>query len=207
VTRDAIPETYRLLAICYLRLNKNTEAEKFLALYKHSADSIANQNTSDNYQRLLVQFETEKKEATIAALQNENILKGKLSSNQKLFIILLATSLGLVLIAVWAFSRNHRKRRKLESELAEQQIKHARQLQHEKEEKMTSDFNKQLAEVQLTALSAQMNPHFIFNCMNSIQKYVLKNEKTKALEFLQNFSELMRHVLDNSSKAKVALDE
>ena len=176
VTRDAIPETYRLLAICYLRLNKNDEAEKFLALYKHSADSIANQNTSDNYERLLVQFETEKKEATIAALQNENILKGKLSRNQKLFIILLAATLGLVLIAVWAFSRNHRKRRKLESELLQQQAKHAEQLQHEKEEKMTSDFNKQLAEVQLTALSAQMNPHFIFNCMNSIQKYVLKNE-------------------------------
>lgn len=207
VTRDAIPETYRLLALCYLRLNKNKEAENALALYKHTSDSIANQNTSDNYQRLLVQFETEKKEATIAALQNENVLKGKLSRNQKLFIILLAATLGLVLIGVWAFSRNYKKRRKLESELLEQQVKHARQLQDQKEEKMTSDFNKQLAEVQLTALSAQMNPHFIFNCMNSIQKYVLKNEKTKALEFLQNFSELMRHVLDNSSKTKVALDE
>ena len=207
VTRNAIPETYRLLAICHLRLNRNKEAEEFLALYKHTADSIATQNTNDNYQRLLLQFETEKKEATIAALQNENRLKEKLSRNQKLFIILLATTLGLVLVALWAFSRNHRKRRKLESELLQQQAKHARQLQHEKEEKMTSDFNKQLAEVQLTALSAQMNPHFIFNCMNSIQKYVLKNEKTKALEFLQNFSELMRHVLDNSSKTKVGLDE
>lgn len=207
VTRDAIPETYRLLTICYLRLMNVEEAERSLALYKHTADSIAAQNTSDNYQRILVQFETEKKEAMIAALQNENILKGKLSRNQKLFIILLATSLALVLIAVWAFSRNYRKRRKLEKQLLEQQVKHAQQLQHEKEEKMTSDFNKQLAEVQLTALSAQMNPHFIFNCMNSIQKFVLKNEKTKALEFLQNFSELMRHVLDNSSKTKVALDE
>jgi hypothetical protein len=207
VTRNAIPETYRLLAICYLRLKKNREAETFLGLYKHSADSIAGQNTSDDYQRLLLQFETEKKEATIAALQSENLLKEKLSRNQKLFIFLLATTLGLVLVAVLAFSRNHRKRRKLESELRQQQAKHAQQLQQEKEEKMTSEFNKQLAEVQLTALSAQMNPHFIFNCMNSIQKYVLKNEKTKALEFLQNFSELMRHVLDNSSKTKVALDE
>ena len=207
VTRNAIPETYRLLAICHLRLNKNKEAEGFLALYKHYADSIATQNNNDNYQRLLLQFETEKKEATISALQNENLLKEKLFRNQKLFIILLATTLGLVLVAVWAFSRNHRKRRKLKNELLQQQAKHAQQLQHEKEEKMTSDFNKQLAEVQLTALSAQMNPHFIFNCMNSIQKYVLKNEKLKALEFLQNFSELMRHVLDNSSKTKVALDE
>ncbi len=67
--------------------------------------------------------------------------------------------------------------------------------------------DKQLAEVQLTALSAQMNPHFIFNCMNSIQKYILKNEKEKALIFLQNFSELMRIVLDNSTKTKLPLGD
>ncbi|MFZ1528937.1 MAG: histidine kinase [Ferruginibacter sp.] len=68
-------------------------------------------------------------------------------------------------------------------------------------------FDRQLAEVQMTALSAQMNPHFLFNCMNSIQKYVLKNEKDKALDFLQHFSELMRIVLDNSAKTKVPLQE
>ena len=72
---------------------------------------------------------------------------------------------------------------------------------------MLAEFNKQLAEVQLTARSAQMNPHFIFNCMNSVQKYILKNEKTRAMEFLQNFSDLMRSVLDNSAKTKVGLDE
>ena len=67
--------------------------------------------------------------------------------------------------------------------------------------------DKRIAEEQLIALNAQMNPHFIFNCMNSIQKYILKNEKAKALEFLQKFSELMRAVLDNSAKQEIALDE
>ena len=81
------------------------------------------------------------------------------------------------------------------------------QLEKEKEEKMMMAFDKQIAEAQLTALNAQMNPHFIFNCMNSIQKYILKNEKGKALDFLQNFSDLMRSVLDHSTKTKVALDE
>jgi sensor histidine kinase YesM len=80
-------------------------------------------------------------------------------------------------------------------------------LEQEKEEKLLAEFDKQIAEAQLTALSAQMNPHFIFNCMNSIQKYVLKNEKEKALAFLQHFSELMRIVLDNSTKTRVPLDE
>jgi sensor histidine kinase YesM len=92
-------------------------------------------------------------------------------------------------------------------ELQKQQEQFNRQLLKQKEEKLVAEFDKQLAEVQLTALSAQMNPHFIFNCMNSIQKYVLKNEKTRALHFLQNFSELMRLVLDNSVKTKIGLDE
>jgi len=81
------------------------------------------------------------------------------------------------------------------------------QLEKEKEEKLLMEFDKQIAEAQLSALNAQMNPHFIFNCMNSIQKYILKNEKSKALDFLQNFSDLMRSVLDSSTKTTVTLDE
>ena len=80
-------------------------------------------------------------------------------------------------------------------------------LEKEKEQKLTAEFDKQIAEAQLTALNAQMNPHFIFNCMNSIQKYILKNEKAKALDFLQHFSELMRSVLDSSTKTRITLDE
>lgn len=80
-------------------------------------------------------------------------------------------------------------------------------LEREREEKLMAEFDKQIAEAQLTALNAQMNPHFIFNCMNSIQKYILKNEKSKALDFLQHFSELMRSVLDHSTKTKVGLDD
>jgi sensor histidine kinase YesM len=78
---------------------------------------------------------------------------------------------------------------------------------NEQMQRSLTETSKQMAEVQLAALSAQMNPHFIFNCMNSVQKYILKNEKEKAMSFLQNFSELMRGVLDSSAKAKIALDE
>lgn len=79
-----------------------------------------------------------------------------------------------------------------------------------KNEQLSKDLvksDKRIAEEQMVALNAQMNPHFIFNCMNSIQKYILKNEKAQALTFLQKFSELMRSVLDNSAKPEIALDE
>ena len=60
---------------------------------------------------------------------------------------------------------------------------------------------------QLSALKVQMNPHFIFNALNSIQEYILTNEKKLANSFLGKFSDLMRLYLDMSNKKSVSLAE
>jgi LytS/YehU family sensor histidine kinase len=156
---------------------------------------------------MIVKYESDQKKITIAALERENALKEKLAGNQRSLIFVLLVGLILISGVGFFYFRNLARRRKLEKKLLLQEEKFKTELQQQKEQQLLSDFNKQLAEVQLTALNAQMNPHFIFNCMNSIQKYILKNEKSKALEFLQNFSELMRSVLDNSAKTKIGLDE
>lgn len=195
-SRNEVPETYRLLVITYLKLKQNSLAEKNLVLYKYSLDSIQKIKDNDNYREILIKYEADKKKEIIAGLQRENTLKEKLTGNQRKLIVLLITGLGLMIIAGFIYFRNIKQRRKLEKKLAQQE-----------EQLKEQEFNKQLVEVQLIALNAQMNPHFIFNCMNSIQKYTLKNERAKALEFLQNFSELMRSVLDNSAKTKIGLDE
>jgi len=59
-------------------------------------------------------------------------------------------------------------------------------------------FKQKLAEAEMMALRAQMNPHFIFNCMNIIDGLVTDNRNTEALDFLQKFSKLIRLVLENS---------
>jgi hypothetical protein len=205
--RDMVAHIYWLLTQSHIQLNNKAEAEKYLVLYRYTSDSLAKQKEKEDYDELLVQYETEKKQATIDALERENKLRQKLEANQKILIVSLIAGLATVLVTGFIFYRNFRKRQKLEQKLGAQQDAFNLQLQEEREQKLTAEFSKQLAEVQLTALNAQMNPHFIFNCMNSIQKYILKNEKAKALEFLQNFSELMRSVLDNSVKTKVSLDE
>ncbi len=58
-----------------------------------------------------------------------------------------------------------------------------------------------------TALRAQMNPHFIFNVLNSIKSYIYENDKKKAVSYLQNFSDLVRKILEQSSMSWVKLDE
>ena len=55
------------------------------------------------------------------------------------------------------------------------------------------------------ALTAQINPHFIYNAMNSVQYYVLENERGKAADQLAKFSELMRKVLTNTKNSFISL--
>lgn len=75
-----------------------------------------------------------------------------------------------------------------------------------KEEEKTR-INKQLAEFQLTALQAQMNPHFIFNAINSIQTYILENEAQVAYDYLAKFSRLVRLVLNNAKEKSLTLEK
>lgn len=74
-----------------------------------------------------------------------------------------------------------------------------------KEEAMKSEFNQRISEVEMAALRAQMNPHFLFNCLNSINRYILKNDRQKASDYLTKFSRLMRLILQNSKRSMVPL--
>jgi hypothetical protein len=76
-----------------------------------------------------------------------------------------------------------------------------------KKKKRKQPFNKQLAQIEMKALKAQMNPHFIFNCMNSINSYILENDKKTASDYLTKFSTLIRLILENSDKQKINLDD
>ncbi|MEP6951228.1 MAG: histidine kinase [Ginsengibacter sp.] len=64
-----------------------------------------------------------------------------------------------------------------------------------------------LAEEKLTALRSQMNPHFIFNSLNSIQQFILKGEVDNANKYLSQFSKLIRLVLQYSEYNFISLEE
>ena len=57
------------------------------------------------------------------------------------------------------------------------------------------------------ALRKQMNPHFIFNSLNSIQHFILQNDKKMSNKYLNRFSKLIRIVLENSQKNIISIDE
>lgn len=69
------------------------------------------------------------------------------------------------------------------------------------------DLRVQMADSEMKALRAQMNPHFIFNCMHVIDAYIFKEQPDNASRFLNKFSKLIRQVLENSSHPLILLQK
>lgn len=63
------------------------------------------------------------------------------------------------------------------------------------------------SELEMQALRAQMNPHFIFNCLSAINHFILDNQNDRASDYLTRFSRLVRMVLVNAGKDAIPLDE
>ncbi len=76
-----------------------------------------------------------------------------------------------------------------------------------KEKSREAEMNRVLLQLKSKALRAQMNPHFIFNVINSIQHFILHNNDEAAHRYLSKFSKLIRTILNNSDKNRVPLIE
>ncbi|OIQ29444.1 MAG: sensor histidine kinase [Bacteroidetes bacterium MedPE-SWsnd-G2] len=160
-------------------LSLQGEYRKSLQHYK-SAITLENTINSDmNLQYvndIILQYENENKNRQIKALSSENeIVKSKLLRNEKLFWF---TLIGLILISIFLITLNRQ-----------------RQLKQEK----------QILTLEQDMLRSQMNPHFIFNSLNSIKLYIINNEKENAVYYLNKFSKLIRKILVSSTEKEISL--
>jgi tetratricopeptide (TPR) repeat protein len=169
-------------------LNKDKELQH-LAYLKTQADLQTEQllKGEKETQLTLVQKEKLLETAKVKDLsqQNEfNILKRK-----QLLGYGLATLATLLFGGLYLFNRNKNKQAQLKLQL----------------EKKEAEFQKSLTDVSLSALRSQMNPHFIFNCLNSIKLYTAQNDTVAASNYLTKFSKLIRMALENSRSETVNL--
>lgn len=75
-----------------------------------------------------------------------------------------------------------------------------------KKQQIKLEADKQLNESKMMAFQARMNPHFVFNSLNSIQYFITKNDKVSTLTYLSKFAKLLRQIVDNSVQSKLSLD-
>jgi ligand-binding sensor domain-containing protein len=76
-----------------------------------------------------------------------------------------------------------------------------------KKEALNTQINKQYAALELKALQGQMNPHFMFNCLNSIKYFITTDNKTSANKYLGKFSKLIRLFLEHANSNTIPLSE
>lgn len=74
-----------------------------------------------------------------------------------------------------------------------------------REERMKASFEKELAKMEMEALRSQMNPHFLFNALNSLKDLIIRNDPQAASNYLSRFSRLIRLILENSKEQMVSL--
>ena len=76
-----------------------------------------------------------------------------------------------------------------------------------KQATMKAEFEHQLSEIQMQALRAQMNPHFLFNSLNSIKYYAISKSKDETAAYLSKFALLVRTILTNSKSKTISLQQ
>jgi len=147
-----------------------------------------------NYEQK-IELLNKEKEIQQANLQKQAILKN----------ILIGGILVLLLLGVFIFRSIMLKRKdeKNQREIAENEL----QIQKLESERTKAELQQQATNLEMQALRAQMNPHFIFNCLSSINGFILKNESGPASDYLTKFSRLIRMVLANSKKPFITLED
>ena len=205
-SKEGIRDASRLLWKGYHQLNNSDSAYYYLEQYMLVKESTEETRSANELALFKATQEDKVKQARIELLGNQNKLKEQaLLLEQQNFRrenltkkFLIAGLLGLIMLGIIVF-RSILLKRKLEAEkriLVEKEL----QLQKLENERRTAD-------MEMIALRSQMNPHFIFNCLNSINRFVLRNDTEAASGYLTKFSKLMRMVLENSKQVLIPLEE
>ncbi len=163
-----------------LEINKGNYQEALL--YYKEADRFDKEITSERNLRymndLILRYESEKKTSQISVLAKDNeLIRLRLRKNQTT-ILVSALVIGLIATILFIMYRQYQ-----------------------------SNNEKRVLGLEQHMLRSQMNPHFLFNSLNSIKLYIINNEQKNAVHYLNKFSKLVRRILEGSSLKETQLSE
>lgn len=187
---------YSLLAEAHEAMGDHASAYAAQKKYTELSAEILDEQKSEQIADLQTKYETEKIAAEKAIAENRAMLaEVERDKNLQLFIGAVAV-VFLIIVATLLYLARLKQAKK--AELTRLELKASqRQLALEK----------QYRDSELKALKAQMNPHFIFNVLNSIQEFIVLNQKDLASDYLAMFAELIRSYLHFSNKGFISLRE
>lgn len=169
---------YKDMSDLYLSKGDTSRAFKAYVLHKQFSDSVLTKSNIQGMTEARIRYDADTHNKEIA------LLSLRLKNNRILVTAYSVLVVGLFLIGflILRSSRINAKRR-------------------------ISEMNHKISEITQANLRQQMNPHFIFNTLNSIQYYMYQHDKLATNNYLTKFSSLMRKVLDNSQHTSVPLQD
>ena len=191
------------LAEIYDGLKDYNKAYYYSKLQRSLTDSLMPESYKRKLSLVQVQNELAIQKGQAELLAKESQLKEQRLKRESLMRNLLLGGFALFVVMSLIVFRNITLKRKNEK----LRLNHKLQLQQFESEHTTARLQKHAAELEMQALRAQMNPHFIFNCLNAINHFILKNETETASDFLTKFSRLIRLVLQSSAHKYISLHD
>lgn len=174
------------LSKIYDSLQNESKAFKYFKIATSAKDSMASLEKIRNIQNLSFNEQIREKEKQQA--------EEKETAKIRLVIIITAIFVSIISFLIWNRIRQLR-------------LKHKMILEQKEAEKLKAKYEKELLTLEAKALRAQMNPHFIYNCMNSIKALIQNDDKVRAVEYLTTFSKLIRTIFHNSDKRQISLHD
>lgn len=162
---------YNNLKEAYSGLNQYKKAVYYADLKDKVKDSITNKQQKESVAELTEKYESEKKEQRINILNSENKLQALTIKQQKYLIATIFICTTLLFILGYFGFKNYKIKQQLDKILLQQKLK-----------------------------KTQLNPHFLFNALQSIQNFIYQNDKEKSNSYLTSYSKLIRLVLEKSDE-------
>jgi Histidine kinase len=181
-----IKEASLFLKTIYRDLNNMDSALYYYDIAMTAKDSLFNADIARKIDAM--EFAEQKRAQESKTFQQEKAF-------QKKQFYLIAGVLLSILLAAFFYYKNRLKQ------------KANQLLEYENKEifLQRNQLQQDIESFEMQALRAQLNPHFIFNCLNSIDAFIYSNDKYKATMYLNKFAKLLRNILDSSKNNTVSL--
>ncbi len=175
--REAI-SLYNNMYNLYLKKDQLRQAMNYLIVCSNAKDTLRELARNRESVEIQTKYETMRKDVEITELNEQNEIKKLQLKQSHLFLFGLGGLIILiVLFAIILIRHNHLRN------------------------------SQQKLMLQQKLLRSQMNPHFLFNSLTSIQNFIIREDSRLAADYLSRFSKLVRHILDSSTLEMVSLED
>ena len=203
--RQYVRDAHYLLYQIMNALHRNDVAYDHLKKYLGLKEILDQELMSKNIYLLEASAELNKAQSRIDLLNSEKTIQQQeitIAHQQKKYFFI---GSALAILVVLGLFRTIALKRKNERQLRKITEKELETQRHEAA-KTKAELLHQASELEMQALRAQMNPHFIFNSLNAINRFILQSNKQEASQYLTKFSKLVRSILQNSMASSIDLE-